>query len=386
MQNTWQVRAKYLTQYQLESPLQTAENALWSPALINNGSAFQKLKSIEHELQVRIFRDKSKCQLQFFGPLEKFQQAVCRVHDILRAESSSCYEIDLNPHQFRRMIQGGFKHVDGVLGKDVAIFNVILRKIIINGTVHQYEIALAIMDGNRALEGGQPFNEPSVVGTDCPICFCEAETPVRTSCEHTYCLDCFQEYCKSAASTSRDQFQIKCQGDGGNCTSIFSLQELKDHLSSLAFEEVLESSFEEYIQRHTEAFRYCPTPDCGFIYRCALGHDSKSLAHTCPNCFESICTSCHARHGGYSCADYKDIASGGHKALERLKRELNIKDCPKCTTPMEKTEGCNHMTCGGCKSHICWVCMAVFETSSPCYDHMNKKHGGIGLEFQHLGD
>jgi hypothetical protein len=34
-------------------------------------------------------------------------------------------------------------------------------------------------------------------------------------------------------------------------------------------------------------------------------------------------------------------------------------DCPKCTTPMEKTAG--HMTCAGCKAHIYWVYMAVFE-------------------------
>jgi hypothetical protein len=42
-------------------------------------------------------------------------------------------------------------------------------------------------------------------------------------------------------------------------------------------------------------------------------------------------------------AEYKDIALGGYKALTKLKRELNIKDCPKCTTPMEKIEGCVSM-------------------------------------------
>lgn len=43
----------------------------------------------------------------------------------------------------------------------------------------------------------------------------------------------------------------------------------------------------------------------------------------------------------------------------------------------EDREGCNHMTCGGCRAHICWVCMAVFETDRPCYDHMIKEHGGM---------
>ena len=46
---------------------------------------------------------------------------------------------------------------------------------------------------------------------------------------------------------------------------------------------------------------------------------------------------------------------------------------------MEKTEGRNHMSRGGCKAHICWVCMAVFEIQGPCYAHMTREHGRIGL-------
>lgn len=372
---------KTLDQIAIGVTLAVDGSPVWIPAFHHIRSPYNKLISIERELQVRILRDKSRRQLQFYGPSEKFQQAVRQVTDLLRAESSTSYEIDLKPDQFSRMIQGSFKDVERALGNDIAVFNVVSRRIIVDGTAHQYATTLAIIDGKRAIEGNHFSDEPCMLGRDCPICLCEADTPLQTSCKHTYCLECFEECCKSAASTSKEQFQIKCQGDGGSCAAVFRLRELKDHLSSLTFEKVLKSSFEEYIHRHTEAFRYCPTPDCGFIYRCTADHGSRSLAYTCPNCFEPICTSCNARHGGYSCIEYKDIASGGRKALERLKRELNIKDCPRCTTPMEKTEGCNHMTCGGCKSHICWVCMAVFETSGPCYDHMNKKHGGIGLEF-----
>lgn len=369
--------------------LTDGENAVWGSTLSGNGSAYKKLKSIEKELHAVITRDKSRRQLKFYGPLEKFHQAVHQVTDMLREESSASYEIDLKHHQFYWMVHGGFKSIEQALGKNVAVFNVVSRKIIINGTQRQYETALAIMDGKHVVEIRPPLDGPSTPEGDCPICFCEADTPIQTSCKHIYCLECFEDCCKSAASTSKDEFQVKCQGDEGTCSTVFALRELKDHLSSSVFEIVLKSSFEEYIQRHPESFRYCPTPDCGYIYRCTIASgslDSKPPAYTCPNCFEPLCTSCHARHGNYTCAEYKDIASGGYEALERLKRELNIKDCPKCTTPMEKTEGCNHMTCGGCRAHICWVCMAVFETSGSCYEHMNKKHGGIGLELQRFMD
>jgi IBR domain, a half RING-finger domain len=364
--------------------LTDGENAVWDTALSSNGGAYMKLKSIAEELHVVIIRDKSMRQLRFFGPPEKFQQVVRQITDMLREESSSSYEIDLQSHQFSWTIHGGFKSIEQALGKNVAIFNVVSRKITINGTQQQYETALAIMDGRHAVPIHSLSDDPPRVEGDCPICFCEADNPIKTSCKHTYCLECFEECCRSAASTSKDEFQIRCQGDEGTCSTVFTLREVKDHISSLVFETVLKSTFEEYIQRHPQALRYCPTPDCGYVYRCTTTSSSRPPAYTCPKCFEPLCTSCHSRHGGYTCAEYKDIASGGYDALAKLKRELNIKDCPKCTTPMEKTEGCNHMTCAGCKAHICWVCMAVFNTGGPCYEHMTKVHGGIGLGLERL--
>jgi hypothetical protein len=362
------------------------ENAVWSSALSSNGNAYKKLKVIEKELNLVLIRDKPKRQIRFYGPPGKFQLAIRQITDMLKEESSTSYEIDLNPHQFSWTIHGGFKSIEQALGKNVAVFDVVSRRITVNGTQQQYAIALAVMDDKRTVKIRSFSDGPSMPEGDCPICFCETENPIQTSCRHTYCLECFEECCKSAASSSKDEFQIRCQGDEGTCSTIFTLRELKDHLSSSVFEAVLKLSFEEYIQRHPEAFHYCPTPDCGYVYRCTTVSGSKLPAYICPNCFEPLCTSCHARHGDYTCAEYKDITSGGHEALERLKRELNIKDCPKCSTPMEKTEGCNHITCGGCRAHICWVCMAVFEGSVPCYDHMNKEHGGIGLGLERFMD
>jgi hypothetical protein len=31
--------------------------------------------------------------------------------------------------------------------------------------------------------------------------------------------------------------------------------------------------------------------------------------------------------------------------------------CPRCSTAIEKDEGCNHMSCRKCRYEFCWICM-----------------------------
>ena len=53
---------------------------------------------------------------------------------------------------------------------------------------------------------------------------------------------------------------------------------------------------------------------------------------------------------------------------------LKFWPCPTCLTPIEKNDGCNHMTCTKCDQHFCWVCKKALE-SDKYRDHFADING-----------
>lgn len=343
---------------------------LWAPSLNLNGNSFQKLKKFQQDHGVIVIRNRSKKELKLYGSPEKCVDVESAIVRMISDESSTNYVINLSPECFQWACNGGFQTIVRALGDNIATFDIVStpKRILIEGSEKNHETALKLVKKREYKVVTETSTEK-----DCAVCWTPAENAVFTKCSHVYCIECFENLC-TAAGSGEKYFSIKCLGDMGKCQVVFGLEELQENLSSKAFEDTLEASFASYIQRHPQMFRYCPIPDCSMIYRA----NSTMKFNTCAKCLTVTCTFCHAPHEGKTCAEYKDEVSGGYQATQKLKKELGIKDCPRCMTPLEKTEGCNHMKCRGCGAHLCWVCLEVFSTDGPCYDHMRAKHGVMG--------
>ena len=112
-----------------------------------------------------------------------------------------------------------------------------------------------------------------------------------------------------------------------------------------------------------------------------LGAALRSVAQSWPRtviCANShaLCTSCGMEaHAPCPCGDWgrwqnkigiaiqtasaNSNASTGQQAdiANALWVAANTKKCPKCSLPIEKDDGCNHMVCHKCKHEFCWICM-----------------------------
>lgn len=341
----------------------------------------QFVQDVMEEHSVLVYRDMKKTLLRIYGPPNAVQNAEAALRKRKSELSSMAHTIPLTPHSLRSALHGGFKRLVETFGKDAVKIDITgtPKTVTFRGSTEEFERVCAILSGTGDDEGEVQRRMAALSPTDdddlCAVCWTTPEDPVRRHCGHTYCRECLAGQCSSAGEGTG--IPIRCLGGGSEaCNKVMTLRELSDALPAAAFEALLQKAFSSYIRARLDVFQFCPTPDCDRVYRCST--DGRTVL--CDECLVDVCTTCHvAAHDGLSCAEAKDLAGDGEAAFKKWREENDVRACPKCNTNIEKTYGCNHMTCRGCGIHICWFCMAVFQSSGGTYDHMRETHEGIGF-------
>jgi len=110
---------------------------------------------------------------------------------------------------------------------------------------------------------------------------------------------------------------------------------------------------------------YCTNENCiyqeGFFIKKRNEYNDNNNYVKCINCNcdKNFCYKCGKKyHFDYDC--------NGDIDQESMDLILNTsKPCPNCKIPIEKNEGCNHMTCKLCFQNWCWICNQIFPTTDP---------------------
>jgi hypothetical protein len=340
--------------------VQDGNSLLWDP-YFKTAMFLAYLNELSRKHKLYIHRDARKCRLLIYGGSSASRLEVERLLGTkVRALGQLIHTITLTPELLKSATQGGMRKLKEKFGSAVTLnISAHPKTISLVGSVEVVQEAKALL-----LEA---FDQ-TVEGDDCVVCWTEATEALHTCCGHVYCKECFAN---QASSAGDGDIPLRCYGNEGKCLSIFSLNELKSMLSHTAFEELLEGSFDAYIRTHPKDFQHCPTPDCPQVYRITV----TGVRFLCSTCLTSVCTTCNViAHDGMTCEENKDLSSEGGKAFQKWKQENDVRDCPNCKSPIQKSYGCNHMECRQCSTHICWFCMKNFETGDECYAHMSKVH------------
>lgn len=170
------------------------------------------------------------------------------------------------------------------------------------------------------------------------------------------CRPCFLRHVEVEID-SKNWDQVACP----ECAIVLEYNEVKKMTSSEKFEKYEEASLRAALAGDGD-YRHCFSPTCNAGQLHTGGADEPIFR--CGACGHKHCVACEANwHEDETCTQYQDrrrVERGVENDQSQQEVEKLSKPCPKCKVPIEKNNGCDHMTCSRCRHHFCWICSAGY--------------------------
>ena len=201
---------------------------------------------------------------------------------------------------------------------------------------------------------------------ECIIC-CEEKVgsefvaSVSSKCTHTnkVCKECLRIHVGEEI-TGKGSISVKCP----ECRVELQHSEVQVVASSAVFERYDRLLLGSALSKMKD-FRYCTNTRCGAGHVHDGGSDNPIM--TCRGCKQMSCFVDQVPwHQGISCEEYQQkIAEDPHVLANISYLQRYTKSCPNCQRSIQKSGGCNHMTCrrasGGCGHEFCWLCLSPYD-------------------------
>ncbi|KAG8639886.1 hypothetical protein MANES_13G001300v8 [Manihot esculenta] len=194
----------------------------------------------------------------------------------------------------------------------------------------------------------------------CGICF-ETYPCDRlhvAACGHPFCSTCWQGYISTAINDGPGCLMLRCPDP--SCSAAVG----QDMINELASDEDKEKYSRYFIRSYVEDNRktkWCPAPGCDYAVDFIVGSGSYDV--TC-RCSYSFCWNCtEEAHRPVDCGTVAKWILKNSAESENMNWILaNSKPCPKCKRPIEKNQGCMHITCTPpCQFEFCWLCLGAWS-------------------------
>jgi hypothetical protein len=244
--------------------------------------------------------------------------------------------------------------------------------------------------GLQTLDHGSHAESPS-----CQVCtddldpLLQFQVSVASQCSHTpeICLSCWEQHIAAQADT-KSWDSITCPH--ADCGVTLDHGDMQRFAPRDVFRRYDRYATNKALHEAPN-YRLCAHEGCGsggFV------EDELTPAYmTCADCQRYTCLGCNlVYHDGQTCEEYQawladapkraqaDKAEKARlKELERAEKksakylDKKAKICPNkdCGAVIQKTEGCDHMTCRLCRHQFCWVCLADYKEILRHGNHMH---------------
>jgi len=183
-------------------------------------------------------------------------------------------------------------------------------------------------------------------------------------CGHVMCLQCWRRML--SGRVAQGEAFVRCVGFKCACAVEEGL--ILCLLSQHAYQLYRRRLQDSFIQ--LRGWKWCVNAQCDKVVSVADGAPKHAVV-SC-TCHAQYCFACSREgHWPVSCSAARQYESSQLVRAMRTRVSINLvsvkreddvlrvelKRCPKCKTPWEKHDGCNHFKCGTCGHHFCWVCL-----------------------------
>ncbi|XP_076016314.1 E3 ubiquitin-protein ligase RNF217 [Genypterus blacodes] len=232
---------------------------------------------------------------------------------------------------------------------------------------------------------------PEEAGADAAVQCCRVcleENPIASlpCCRKAVCDECLKLYVSSQVRVGKALIScpiLECSG---------SLEE-GAILAHLASEDV--AKYRYFLELSQLDASTKPCPQCSYFTSLkkqpvASGNASRSEQKykiQCVSCQFVWCFKCHAPwHSGIRCREYRKgdkLLRSWASGVEHGQR--NAQKCPRCKIHIQRTEGCDHMTCTQCNTNFCYRCGERYRHLRFIGDHTSNL-SVFGCKYRYLPD
>lgn len=215
----------------------------------------------------------------------------------------------------------------------------------------------------------------------CRVCLEVKTIAPMPCCRMAVCDECLRIYVSNMVRIAKTYIRClnpECSGhlDEGTVVSHLAAEDLAKYRYFLELSQ-LDSSTK-------------PCPQC--THFTSLKEQNPNRAEhkykiQCSNCQFVWCFKCHAPwHNGLKCREYRK----GDKLLRTWASVIehgqrNAQKCPQCKIHIQRTEGCDHMTCTQCNTNFCYRCGERYRHLRFFGDHTSNL-SVFGCKFRYLPD
>ncbi|XP_073030980.1 probable E3 ubiquitin-protein ligase ARI8 isoform X2 [Primulina eburnea] len=208
------------------------------------------------------------------------------------------------------------------------------------------------------LENGIPL--PNAKELTCGICFenYPRDWMNAAGCGHPFCFTCWQGYISTSINDGPGCLMLRCPDP--SCGAAVG----QDMVNKIALNDDKVKHSRYFLRSFVEdnrKMKWCPAPGCDFAVDFIVGGGSYDV--TC-RCSHNFCWNCvEEAHRPVDCGTVAKWILKNSAESENMNWILaNSKPCPKCKRPIEKNQGCMHITCTPpCKFEFCWLCLGAWS-------------------------